>query len=83
LKGDHLVPSLHSVNTVKRKIRQGQRTLDYYLCLHFDQAAPGENSSEQSINPAQKKINFSKSLIFKLITDDDDQGNGDFNPDLS
>jgi len=72
LAGGHLVPSLHSVFTVKRKIRQGQRALKYHLSLHFKPSYPGIDSSEPCIETNLKRINFSKNLVFKLITDEDD-----------
>lgn len=84
LKSGNLIPSLHSIIYVKRKIRQGERALNYYLCLYHDQEAA--DTFEPFTSPNQKKISFSKNLIFKLITDDDDDeddGNGGFNPMLT
>ena len=84
LKSGHLIPSLHYIVNVKRRIRQGQRALTYYLGLyhHQETADTFEPFSKTTTN---KKINFSRNLIFKLITDDDDEddGNGGFNPLLT
>ena len=83
LKNGQLIPSLHYIVNVKRKIRQGQRALDYYLCLHHDQKTA--DTFEPFSKTTNNKINFSRNLIFKLITDDDDEddGNGGFNPLLT
>lgn len=83
LKSGHQISSLHSILNVKRKIKQGQRALKYYLYLYHDQTTLGKDTLETNTSAKNKQINFSNSLIFKLITDDDDDDDGSgegFNP---
>ncbi len=70
LKSGHLIPSLHSISNVKSKIRQGKSVHKYHLCLNHDSHTLGKDILEADTNSKNKRIKFSNSLIFKLITDD-------------